>query len=404
MNDRTIESKFCNLCGGNELRLAIDFGSHPISKHYLNSQFEKKPLWPVKLYYCESCGLTQLKESCPPEVIYDNYVTLSAWKPQPQVDHEINMLEQLSSLSFESKIIEIGCNDAMFLDDLSKRGYKNLTGIEPSGDAAGIAKSKGYKVVEDFLTPELSSELVQKNGKYDLFISRQNLEHISDLKGVISSLNILIRSGGYVLIEVPNFGCNLLENDYGLWEEHVNYFTVETLRLFLAKANIKVLHEEIFLFSGEGIFVLGKKVESVPGEMDYLPDLSLRNKRYSKNWPRFKSQINEFLQGHIARGKKIAIYGAGARSFCLINFTDIGKHIEVIVDDQKEKQEKFMPGTGIPIKSSESLYQNIDICLLAVNTENEKKVLEKHKQWVKDGGIFWSIFPPSSMLVPVKID
>jgi SAM-dependent methyltransferase len=252
----------CHLCGSSELLPLIDFGNQPVAKHYLAKQSDKQPDWPVKLFFCESCGLSQLVDSCPPEVIYDDYVTLSSWKFQPQVKHEIETLQKLTKLGSDANIVEIGCNDAMFLDELSSVGYKNLLGIEPSADAHALAVEKGFEVVKEFLSPQLSESLVERKGKFDLLISRQNLEHISDLKGVIASIDILLKPDGFVLIELPNYDCNLACQDYSLWEEHVNYFTTDTLRHMLALCKIEIIHHEIFLFSGEGIFVVGRRVES----------------------------------------------------------------------------------------------------------------------------------------------
>ena len=53
-------------------------------------------------------------------------------------------------------------------------------------------------MVKEFLSPELSSKLVTEHSEFDLLISRQNFEHISDLRGVIQSLNILLKPDGYV--------------------------------------------------------------------------------------------------------------------------------------------------------------------------------------------------------------
>jgi len=380
----------------------IDFGKHPISKHYLEKKADEKPVWPVKLFFCESCGLTQLIDSCPPKFLYDEYVTLSSWKPQPHVQHEIEILNKYSKLEPTANIIEIGCNDAMFLEELSLAGFKNLIGIEPSADAHALAVNKGFEVVKEFLSSELSEELVKKRGKFDLIISRQNLEHISDLRGVAKSLDVLLKPDGFVLIELPNFECNLRYQDYSLWEEHVNYFTKDTLKYFLSLSNIKIIYEEVFLFSGEGIFVIGQKMESVNVTMEYLPELRRQNLAYASHWSGFRLQIVDFLKYKKNDGQKIAIYGAGARSFCLIKFTGLAPFIDVILDDQPEKQNKFMPGGRLPVVTSDILYSNkIDICLLAVNTENEEKVITRHSKWVEQGGQFWSIFPPSDRLLPI---
>lgn len=392
----------CNLCSSQALTELIDFGSHPVAKHYLETPAEQPPVWPVRLFFCEECGLTQLVDSCPPEILYANYVTISAWKFQPQVSHQIKMIKALDGINADSKIIEIGCNDGEFLREMSAGGFKNIFAVEPAQDAYDLAIAKGIDVMQEFLTPALASDIASTRGKFDLFLSRQNLEHISDLRGVAKSIETLVRPGGYVLIEVPNFSCNLRSRDYSLWEEHVNYFTIDTLHNFMALAGIEIIHDEVFLFSGEGIFVLGRKVESVPVSLDYLPGLRRENMDYAAYWPTFKNDVNVHLGELKKAGRKIAVYGAGARVYCLLNFADMSGNIDIIVDDQPEKQNKFMPGGKLPVKSSDALYDDaIDICLMAVNTENEEKVLKRHAKWIAGGGQFWSVLPPSDRLLPV---
>ena len=248
----------------------------------------------------------------------------------------------------------------------------------------------------------MSSRIRAKRGQFDLFISRQNLEHISDLRGVIESIGTIVKPNGLVLIEVPDFSCNLRSPDYGLWEEHVNYFTVDTLRHFMALAGVELFHQESILFSGDSIFVIGRKTGNVAASMGYVAALRERNLAYAKHWPVFSRTINEYLASLEKAGKKIAVYGAGNRVFCLINFANLAGNIDVIVDDQPEKQNTFMPGGRLPVVASDALYlRGIDVCLLAVNAEIEDKVIAKHEKWVKNGGTFWSVLPPSERLLPV---
>lgn len=392
----------CNLCNSLTLSPLIDFGHHPVAKHYLRNQNEAQPTWPVKLYFCEYCGLTELADSCPPEILYDNYVTLSSWKFQPHVQHQMDVIQSLPGINLDAKIIEVGSNDGIFLEQMSLKGFTNLLGIEPAKDAYDRAIAKGIDTLQAFLTPKLSLEIKNKHGEFELFISRQNLEHISDLQGVARAIRNLVKLNGYVLIEVPNFSCNLRCKDYSLWEEHVNYFTLDTLKYFLALAGIEVIHQEVFLFSGEGLFVIGRRVDEINTSLAHVSALREQNVKYAVDWPHFVSSIKEFLQQQKNQGKKIAVYGAGARVFCLINFSGISPYIDLIVDDQPEKQNRFMPGGRLPIFSSEVLYtESIDICLLGVNTENEDKVIKKHHPWASDGGVFWSLLPPSERLLPV---
>ena len=392
----------CNLCGSSELLPLIDFGDHPVAKRYLSDRLEMQPTWPIKLYFCKHCGLTQLVDSCPPDVLYENYVTLSSWKFQPHMQHEIDVIKSLEGIGSGAKIIEIGSNDGTFLQQMSLSGFENILGVEPAKDAYDVSMATGINTLQAFLTPDLSLELKDQYGEFDVFVSRQNLEHISDLQGVAKSIQTLVKPHGHVLIEVPNFSCNLRCWDYSLWEEHVNYFTLDTLQYFLALAGVELTHQEIFLFSGESIFVIGRKVGDVTYPRDYVRSLHAENIVYANNWPNFRSKVRGFLDAQRAAKKTIAVYGAGARVFCLMNFSGIYSYIDLIVDDQPEKQNKFMPGGKIPIVPSDALSsESIDICLLGVNTENEDKVISKHDHWVCNGGVFWSLLPPSSCLLPV---
>lgn len=74
--------------------------------------------------------------------------------------------------------------------------------------------------------------------------------------------------------------------------------------------------------------------------------------------------------------------------------------IDFLLNDLMEKESKFMTDVRPPIFLSYfSYFRKIDICLLVLNTENEKKVINLHSNWAMQGGLFWSIFPPNHRLL-----
>ncbi|MCX7121817.1 MAG: hypothetical protein NTZ67_08655 [Gammaproteobacteria bacterium] len=120
---------------------------------------------------------------------------------------------------------------------------------------------------------------------------------------------------------------------------------------------------------------------------------------YGERWPQFKLKVNIFFSELKSAGKKIALYGAGNRTAAFINFNNILQYIDLVVDDQIEKQTLFMPGSYLQILPSEQLEeQNVDIIFMAVNTECEVRVMNKHASLLKKGVIFYSILPPSDFL------
>jgi len=48
-----------------------------------------------------------------------------------------------------------------------------------------------------------------------------------------------------------------------------------------------------------------------------------------------------------------------------------------------------MPGNGLPVFSSDKIIEEkIDVCFIAMNYENEQKVIEKNQGFINNGGQF----------------
>ena len=395
----------CHLCRKRDLLSLIDFGEHPIAHHFLTEPSEEEYIHRVDLRFCEDCGHFQLTNPIPPERLYTRYNWLSSWKPQPHVPRLVQLIEGLPALKPTSRIIEVGSNDGSFLEVLFKHGYRSVLGVEPAQDAQETARQKGVETVGACFNREVAHSLVSAYGKYDLFIARQVLEHIADLEEFREAMCILLRPGSYVLFEVPNFDFSLAASDYSaIWEEHVNYFTLQTLSRFLANAGIKIIHSETANFSGEALIALGEYVEGLlfPLEGAYLGKHRAQALGYRDLWPTFREALIGYLCSYRERGGKVAVYGAGCRACSLINFAGLGPHLEFVLDDQPEKQGKYMPGSRLSILPGSVLEERpVELCLLAVNAENEEKVLARHQAYEQMGGRFHSLHPPSSRLLPI---
>jgi SAM-dependent methyltransferase len=386
------------------VEILVNFGEHPIAHHFLTNPSDSEYVHPVILGYCVACGLTQLVDPIPPEKFYTDYNWLSSWKWNPHVPRLVQLVSELSGLRKESRILEVGSNDGSFLEVLRKEGYQKLLGVEPAQDAVEAARKRGVETVRAYFNEQTGRQLVTSFDQCDLFIARQVLEHVTDLQGFRCAMQFVLREGGYALIEVPNFGFSQAASDYSaIWEEHVNHFTLETLHRFFDSAGIEMLHSETATFSGEILIVLGKYSGKPSVATESAPTAELRSRAfaYRDRWPGFCGMLIQFLQEQRKAGRKVAIYGAGCRACCLINYTSIAPHVEFVVDDQAEKQGKYMPGSRLPILPSDALRErSINLCLLAVNAENEEKVIGKHKAYLERGGQFASVHPPSHRLPP----
>ena len=83
-----------------------------------------------------------------------------------------------------------------------------------------------------------------------------------------------------------------------------------------------------------------------------------------------------------------------------INLLGIKDLIDFAIDDNNEKIGFYIPGSKIPIYSSEKLSnKKINLCLLGLSSESEEKIIKKHQAFKDNGGVFVSIYPDSKYAI-----
>ena len=384
--------KTCNSCRSEVMELK-NFGSFPIVNNF---EIAKNcQTFDFRLGICSICGLSQLIDVIDSSEFYTNYATLSSHKPNPHTNEL--MLKLQKYINLEAKIMEVGCNDGTFLDVLLDNGYTNIFGLEPTNNGFEVAFAKGHNVAKNFLNMQTVPTLTQ-DGLFDVVITRQVLEHITNLQEFGLSLNRLLKPGGLLVIEVPNSIQNLMNYDYGLWEEHVNYFTPFTLKTYLSSVGFETIDEWYSLFSGECLSLIARKVEPVSHfNKNYAENEIVAWKNWSDKFQVFKDLINEEVK-ILSKDKPIILYGVGARSSVFVNFLELSDKLSFAIDDAPFKQNKFMPFSKTEIISSSHDKIKSDggyLILLGVNAENEKKLIEN--SFVSQNS-FISILPPSEYL------
>ena len=92
-----------------------------------------------------------------------------------------------------------------------------------------------------------------------------------------------------------------------------------------------------------------------------------------------KKNLNELLTNLKKEGKSVAGYGAPAKATTALNFFGISNEIDCIIEDNKLKQGKIIPGVNIPIISKENIKKKLDILIvLAWNFFKEIKRENRH--------------------------
>lgn len=394
----------CNSCGASVEEI-LDLGTHPIVNQLTVSPETVVDVYPMKVGGCLTCGLIQLINPIDPAQFYTNYATPTAWKKEPHIG---SLLERLHSLVDKgARILDVGCNDGRFLGELVREGWKDVSGIEPTRNTSEAARNRGFRVLQANLDFALAQDITQEGGLYECVTVRQVLEHIHDLADFGRALNHLLTHDGILVIEVPDSRTNVLLADYALWEEHINYFTPETLRAYLSAYGFVVLDSYTSAFSGVCLTVIAQKA-ATPGHGDERVQISpddlkvqVRNFRlWARGYESFKNRVGAELSDLSASGPLI-LYGVGSRSSSFVNVMGVSSLISLAVDDQPQKQGKFMPSSGVAIRSTAQAQEDLAgeefFALLGVNGENEDNLM-KESHFLSEESCS-SVLPPSSRLL-----
>jgi hypothetical protein len=317
-------------------------------------------------------------------------------EPEGHLDVLVERLCRLPKMDFAKRIIGLTYKDDTTLARFNRAGYKNSYRYDPAQDLDVKDQCAGLETIQGVLADAPTSQLVAKHGLADLVVARHILENAHDPLGVLAALSKLIRPGGYLVLNAPDCTKFVDACDYSfVWEEHVTYFSSETLAALIDRAGL-ALHE-IFTYPypyEDALIAIVKNTTPASvnqGDMQDISRLLKAGEVFSQRYPEVRAHVQSKLRGWRENRKRIAIFGAGHLAAKFINLYSLGGLVECVIDDHKHKREMLMPGSRVPIRGAAAL-KDIDICLLSLNPESEQKVVAKHQEFRESGGRFLSIF------------
>lgn len=369
----------CRLCGqvGPGSRRA--FGDAAIAhKMYPAHSDVADDVFPFVLEQCGQCGFIQVRDPIPAERLYRAYnFNFSSWKFEPHLEAEVAELVQRVR---PTVAIDIGCNDGRFLHRLREECGARVIGVEPNPVPAMLARGRGIEVFNDEITDSLASAIRQTDVR-SVVICRQVLEHLNSPLEVLERINRILPRGGHLLLDVPDVTSCLEAGDASiLWEEHINYFTRDSLSRLVGLAGFEVEWTGAYEFSGGCVAVLANKVrEPLSQAHDLAPlDVGLLD-RFGGKMDQYRQSFVRWVDGLRGTGASVVLYGAGVRGVTFLNRLGLADRIDAVVDDQLERQGMRVPGTHHTIVSLKSLGRTTGprVYLLAVNNESEDAVTSK---------------------------
>ena len=169
-----------------------------------------------------------------------------------------------------------------------------------------------------------------------------------------------------------------------IYHEHYNYWSLTALVNFFKQFDATIIRSEHIKTHGGSLRVFIKKNRDARVEKSVLKMLKEEEKFGIKNYKTYQEfgekvyKIRDNVRNNIKKLKsenKLVIgYGAPAKATTALNFFGISNEIDYIIEDNKLKHNKFIPGVKIPIKAKSSVKEKDNtLIVLAWNFFNDIK-------------------------------
>ena len=375
----------CRSCGDSNLKRVVSLGYQPLANNLLNKREEKHELYPLEMNYCPKCHNCQLSVAVDPKKMFSNYLYTSSTSSSFRnhfIDAAKNYTKLLKLSAKKSYIIDIGSNDGVALKPFKDLGFKNFLGIEPAKNLAKLANKNKIKTFNGFLE---NKNLKKIKGNADLILASNVFAHSDKLKEMAECMLKLINKKGTIIIEVQYLLNTLKDLTFdNIYHEHYNYWSLTSIINFFNQFDVTIFKAERITTHGGSIRIFikkGKKIKienNVKSILDEEESFGIKDYKtyqdFGKKINRLKDNVVKNIDKLKKENKKIVGFGAPAKATTALNFFGISSQIDFIIEDNKLKHNKIMPGVLIPIKDKKNLKEkNVLILVLAWNFYEEIK-------------------------------
>ena len=369
----------CRSCNNTELKRVVSLGYQPLANNLLSKKDDKCELYPLEVNYCNKCHNCQLSVSVNPKKMFTNYLYTSSTSKVFR-EHFVQAAKKyhkdLKLNKKKSYIIDVGSNDGIALKAFLDLGFHKILGIEPAKNLSKIANKKNIKTFNGFLEKKNLKE-IKKNA--DLILASNVFAHSDKLREMAECMFQLLSKKGTIIIEVQYLMNTLKDLTFdNIYHEHYNYWSLTSLVNFFKQFNATIFRSERIDTHGGSLRIYIKRNISVKIENSVTKMLKEEERFGIKKFKTYKEfgekvyKIRENVVKNIKKlkekNKLIIGFGAPAKATTALNFFGISKEIDFIVEDNKLKYNKFVPGVKIPIKNKSKIKnKNNTIIVLAWN-------------------------------------
>lgn len=395
----------CRHCQTNLEHVFLDLGYAPPSNAYLSKAQLQAPevTFPLKLHVCHHCWLVQTDDYAEADQLFTNDYAYFSSTSKGWLKHAANYVDQITDrlqLNVQSFVIEVASNDGYLLKNFVAKKIPCL-GIEPTDSTAEAAEQLGIPVWRKFFGVETAKALIAEGKQADLICGNNVYAHVPDINDFTIGLRMALKPGGTVNLEFPHLLQLIDKKQFDtVYHEHFSYLSLTSVSKVFAHAGLRIFDIEELPTHGGSLRIYGCHADDPRPISPCVIAMMTREKSFGlldlTTYTSFQAKADKVKNDFVAflieqkrAGKSVAAYGAAAKGNTLMNYAGI-KHdlIDFICDAAPSKQNKFMPGSHIPIFPPAELSAHKPDWVIIMPWNIAEEVMQQERQVLAWGGKF----------------
>lgn len=388
------------MCGSRNIAQALPLARSAIGNDYLPT-VRPQPDFSLTLWLCSSCGNVQIEDVVHPDLLFRSYTYATA-SSLGLIEHFRRYAAEavtLTKAGLNSLIVDIGSNDGSLLRAFRDLGFR-VVGVDPAVEIARRAASEGIETLPEYFDVDIARGIVERYGQAAIVTANNVFAHSDRLPDMADGVRRLLRPDGVFLFEV-SYLLDIVQNMLfdTVYHEHLCYHSVTSLSAFFRAHDLQLV--DIQRIPTKGGSLRGTvQVAGAPRTTSPVIDRMIEAERdvrlhsletfaaFGERIRSAKDACVSLLDRLRTTGKTIAGYGASPTVTTLLHQFELGRRIDLLVDDNPAKQNTFSPGHHIPVHAPDALgRRGIDVvAILAWNYADA--IMTKNRRFTDKGGRF----------------
>ncbi len=391
----------CRLCGcENPTRFmrfdAVPFFDEVVTNENRGQEFSH----PMELYFCSQCASVQTQHDVNLHKYYHSYQYVASNSPfvrkymRSLADH----CQESLGLQPGDRVIEVGAADGYLLSLFKEKGAQTL-GFEAAENLCQLATKNGVNVINALFTKE-SLDLIPEDFKTaQLLVLLHTFDHLYDPAPFLDAVRqVLDPKRGVFLIEVHDLQDIYSKHETALFgHEHATYMHYGSMTRFLKRHGFRIVDFNFLpkeACRGSSMIVAatpeGSELVAAPNlsafecpELDKLSTFLEFQAAVSRSFARLRMHV----ESGKAAGKRFAGYGGWGRGVTTLAMAGLTpKHLEFVVDGNRNLHGCYTPVTSLPIVGPESVNRTVVDEVIVFNYAYINEIRNSLSEFIESGG------------------